>query len=186
MRINLLPEEYRPKPQVRLGSLAVLLMIGILVAGSWVMAGTAFFANQSLTVKSGQLAEQLQEYQGELAEARQKEALFTEVKQLRDDADRIRALYPEHVTILRQIAATLPEDVWLTDLSVTSSGLVQVSGGVVVFPQLGAFLDRVNQLHYFKATHLKDVHQQKDEQLAIYQYALEMTTGRNSLEYGEK
>jgi Tfp pilus assembly protein PilN len=186
MRINLLPEEYRPKPQVRLGSLVLLMAIGLLVVGAWVMAGIAFFSHQSLAGQSAQLAEQIRDYQSQLAEARQKEALFAEVEKLRQDVEQMRGLYQEPSLILRRIASAMPDDVWMTDLAVNAGGGVQIGGGSVVFPQLGTFLDRLNQLQYFKKTRLKDVRQQKEEQLASYQYTLEMTTGRNSLEYGEK
>ena len=183
MRINLLPESYRPQPQVRFLNLIILLVGVVAILTVSLFGYLAYKENQSLTAESDKLAMTIQSFQGILAEARQKEALFAEVEKLHEEILKVQVLYQDHADIFRKIANEMPGDIWLSDLKIGSKGSITMNGATLIFPQLSEFLSNINQLNIFKKARFISISQKEGVDNVLYKFLLELETGRDSLEY---
>ncbi len=186
MRINLLPEEYRPKPRIQALSFIILLIMAATVVIGWAFAFYAYYNNQVLTAQSEEMSIQLKDLKSQVEEAEQRDKMVAEIKKLQKDAAQINALYQPSSDVLRKLASVIMDDMWLADVSIEKSGKVKVSGSSIVFPQIGTYLDRLIQQRYFKNPRMIQMRREKEEQLNVYRFTLETETGRNSLEYAEK
>jgi Tfp pilus assembly protein PilN len=186
MRINLLPEEYRPKPQIQALSFIILLIMTVSVVFGWAFALLAVYNNQVLTAQSEEMSVQLKDLKSQVEEAEQRDKIFAEIKKLQKDAAQISVLYQPTSVALRKMDSVIFDDMWLNDVSVDMAGKVKISGSSIVFPQMGTYLDRLIQQQYFKKPRMIEMRREKEEQLNVYRFTLETDTGRNSLEYAEK
>jgi Tfp pilus assembly protein PilN len=185
VRIDLLPEKYKPQPKVHIANLIILLvaLASLLAVGGFAL--DAFFQNQALGQELPSDTQILNGLQIQLNEARQKEALFAQVEQFHKEIATVQGRYQAIATVLRNIAGAIPKDVWLDEAGISPKGQVKLTGGSILFPLLGDFLTNITNLDYFQPPKLQDISQRKINSLKYYQFTLVTETGRSSLEYAE-
>lgn len=186
MRINLLPLEFRPKQQV------TLLNILILLGGIFVFVASAgfgiyeYFNYRESVEKLASIEQQITFLQPQMDEVRRLEQTQAELLKLQKEIDQIRNFYQPQLEIFNSLAIVMPGNIWLEELIIDHAGKVIVTGQSLNIPSIGNFLNEINIGEFYQSTTLKEIKMEDDDDLASYQFNLEMATGRGSLEYDEE
>lgn len=186
MRINLLPLEFRPKQQVTLLNLIILLGGIVLFIASAGFGVFEYFSYQESIKKLASLEQQITFLQPQMDEVRRLEQTQAELIKLQNEIDQIRSFYQPQLEIFNSLAVIMPGNVWLEELIIDHTGKVIVTGQSLNIPSIGNFLNKINIGEFYQSTSLKEIKMEDDDDLISYQFNLEMVTGRGSLEYDEK
>lgn len=186
MRINLLPLEFRPKQQVTFLNLLILLG-GVCLFIASVGFGIYEYLNYQESIqKLASIEQQIVFLQPQMEEVRKLEQTQSELIKLQGEFEKIRGLYQPQLEIFNSLAVIMPGNIWLEEIIVDSTGKVTVSGQSLDIPLIGNFLNKINSGEFYQSTSLKEIKLADNDDVASYQFNLEMLTGRGSLEYDEK
>ena len=186
MKINLLPEQYRPQKQVRVGNLIILFTAVIVIITVSGMAVIEYLKYQKCQQEAKQIKIQLQSYQKALIEVAETESFRAQIEKRKQEINLITDLYQPHKSILKTIAAMAPDDLWLTELQIKKNGGVTIVGQAIVFSLIGDFLKNLNGLESFTSSRLKEINTAKQDELGMFKFRIELETGRSFPEYAEK
>ena len=186
MRINLLPQEYRPKQQVNFMNLVILfggLGLFIVAAGFGVYE---YFSYQELIQELSSIEQQITFLRPQMEEAQKLEQTQAELIKLQGEFEKIKGFYQPQLGIFNSLEVIIPENIWLDELTVDQKGKVTVTGQSLDIPLIGNFLNKINLSEFYQSTSLKEIKLLDKDKLTSYQFDLEMVTGRGLLEYDEQ
>jgi Tfp pilus assembly protein PilN len=182
MKINLLPLEYRPRPQVTFLNLIILLAGTFLVLGSSYIAVNEYIRFNSLTAEIGQLQQRLDSYQQALLEYQRFEMIKQQIDKKHQEITKITGLYQPLPVILRSLAGAIPESIWLTKLDINPDGKVVMGGQAIIFPLIGDMLNNLNALPTVQSSKLLNISttEVKEYNQIFYNFGLELETRKEN------
>lgn len=186
MRINLLPLEFRPKPQITFSNLMVLLGGIAVFLGSIGFCGYEYFNYQGSIRELASIEQQIVFLQPQMDEVRKLEQTQAELIKFQQEISKIRGFYQPQLEIFNSLAIVMPGSIWLEELIIDHTGKVNVSGQSLNIPLIGNFLNRINLSEFYQSTSLKEIKLEDNNDYTSYQFNMEMETGRGSLEYDDQ
>ncbi len=181
MKINLLPVQYRPQPQVTFTNLVILLAGVILILGVGFLAVNEFLQHQWLTAESERYRTQLDSYQQSLVEFDKFQLIKRQIETKQAEVRKISDSYQPLALILRAVAAEVPENVWLTRFTVTPDGKLTIEGRAMLFSLVGDFQNNLNDLPIIQASKVRSFSQSEKQ----YLFNLELQTVKEPRNNGQ-
>lgn len=189
MRINLLPQEFRPQPLVSPTRLLVMIIGSILVIGSVVGVIYQVFQLKMEEDTLANVTAQLEVRKASMAEVAEIEAKLQEITKRQDEIKKIMETYPEYPVLIKVIAGALKNsDIWLTDTTMASDGIFKITGKTIVFPVIGDFLKKLTESGIYQSARLTDVteEKEKDKFNTVYTFNIEVATGEGAPQYADQ
>lgn len=181
MRINLLPEQYRPEPLINPLRLTLMLVCGFLVFGSaiWLLLLSMQLGTEEQRIVS--LDQQINNYKATLAQIDQYERRLTSLKERLGQVEKIKAAYFQYPFVLKRVAGALKDEMWVDSINMAALEAFQINGKSLIFPNIGGLLknlQKLPELHDVKLTQLAaaDV-----EDLEVYDFAIKLKPGGGEL-----
>jgi Tfp pilus assembly protein PilN len=178
MRINLLPEQYRPEPVVNPLRLSILIVGAVLifVAGIWL-----FVQSSQLQTEKQMLAavgQQIDSYQSTIQEIKQYETKLQILKQRLGEIDRIKSAYLQYPFVLKKLAGALTDDMWLSSLNMPPLGTVTINGKSLVFTNISGLVKNLNETAGLSGIKLSNVTSDSSESntVKLYSFSLKLKT----------
>lgn len=145
VRINLLPPEYRPQPQIR--PLRLLLLLGLVLA-PLILAGVAayfWYDLYALDREIADLAAERAQYGPLYDKVLGMERKLTELQQQLASREKLVADHLNAVEILTALSRMVPENVTINNLSLTPGGGISISATAADYYGVGAFQLRLTK-----------------------------------------
>jgi Tfp pilus assembly protein PilN len=182
MKINLLPLDYRPRPQVTLLNLIILLSAVFLVIIISGMAISEFIKFQGLNNETILLQQQLDSSKQALAEFQKFADLKQQIDQKHQEVLRITDLYQPMPKLFRAIAGAIPDNLWLTKFNITADGKISIEGQTISFSLVGDFLNQLNELPIVSSSKLKTItaNDVSDYNTVLYNFAVDLETRKEN------
>lgn len=172
MKINLLPIQYRPQPQVTFTNLIILLAGVILILGVGFLAVNQFLRYQWLIAEAERYRTQLDSYQQSLVEFDKFQLLKRQIETKQAEVRKITDSYQPFASIFRSVAAAVPENVWLTRVAAAPDGKLTIEGRAMLFSLVGDFQNNLNALPIIQASKVRSFSQSEKQ----YLFNLELQT----------
>lgn len=179
MRINLLPEEYRPQPMVELRRVFRLTGLIIFLLAALVFYGWNHLTSQSLAERVDVLEGQIAVYDQSMAEIEGIEAFIEKVRRWEGEVKKIDESYPPNQKLLWSLAAALPQEIWLTEVVITPGQKLTVKGNSLNLRAMGRLLQNINGLAFFQSSYIKEVREVTRDEVTAYQFEVEIDAGRD-------
>lgn len=179
MRINLLPLEYRPRPLVELRRVFLLTGAIIFLLASLVFLGWNYLTCNSLAERIATLEGQIAVYDPAMAELEGIEAFIEKVRQWEREVEKIGGLYPPHQQFFWSLAATVPQEIWLTEVEITPEDSLTIKGNSLNFRAMGRLLENINGVAFFQSSFLRKVQEITRNEITLYQFEVEIKAGRD-------
>jgi Tfp pilus assembly protein PilN len=181
MRINLLPEQYRPEPAVNPLRLAIFIAGAVLifVAGIWILIQSSRLQTEKQLLAG--IEQQIESYRPTLLEIKQYETKLAVLKQRLGEVEKIKAAYRQYPFILRKLAGALTEDMWLSSVSMPPLGTVTISGKAVIFTNISGLVQNLNETPGLANVKLSSVTSEEpngeESPAKLYSFSLKLKTG---------
>lgn len=187
MKINLLPQEFRPQPLVSPIRLLVMIVGLVLIFISFAAMGFQYFQLSQEKEQLRNLQTQLELQQEQLAEANKIEEIYNEVKKRQETVKKILDSYPRYHLLLSEMASTLKPDIWLTEVQFNQDGFLEIRGEAILFPVIGDFLKNLIRTEDYKTARLLKVSEREIlDSEPVYSFEIEVSTGEGAPEYATK
>ena len=183
MKINLLPQEFRPQPLVsplRLGIIAGGLVL-ILAALSGVVWQYLVLKNEERMIAN--FSVQLNIRKASLEEVKDIEARLNKLKQRQAAIKKIIETYPEYSTLLKRLAGALRNDIWLTSVEASTDGFFTIRGETIFFNFIGDFLKGLSQSETYQLARLINVDEVENDGVTTYSFQIDIKTGEGAPKY---
>ncbi len=177
MRINLLPEEYRPQPALSLRRLLLLTGLLVFLGATLVFCGYYWWQVRTLEERCAALEAHIAVYDQAIEEIAEIEAFIARVRRWEKEITDIGRLYPPGRRFLWNLAAALPEEIWLTEVRVSGENLT-IRGDSLNLTMMGRLLQNINKTPLFHGSFLKEVRENTQGEVRSYQFEVEIATGR--------
>jgi Tfp pilus assembly protein PilN len=180
MRINLLPEQYRPEPAVNPLRLSVLIVgaVIIFIGGIWL-----FVQSSQLQTEKQLLAavnQQIDTYQSTLQDIKQYETKLQVLKQRLGEIEKIKAAYLQYPFVLKKLAGALTDDMWLSSVNMPPLGTVTINGKSLVFTNISGLVKNLNETAGLSDVKLSSVTSEdsgEGDAVKLYSFSLKVKTG---------
>jgi Tfp pilus assembly protein PilN len=180
MRINLLPEQYRPEPAVNPLRLSILIVGAVLIfiAGIWL-----FVQSSQLQTEKQILAgvnQQIDSYQSTIQEIKQYETKLQILKQRLDEIEKIKTAYLQYPSVLKKLAGALTDDMWLSSVNMPPLGTVTINGKSLIFTNISGLVKNLNEtsgLSNVKLANVSSDAQGEGDVAELYSFSLKLKTG---------
>jgi len=187
MRINLLPQEYRPQPLINPKRLFLMIISGVLALSS---IGFAFFEYTSINANKRDLQsikQQLTALESKKDLLQKVEALQQEIEKFKKEVKTIEGYYNQPVMLLDRMTAAMPEHIWLENLKLGTDGKIQIRAHTLDFVIISDLLDNLKKTGIFQEVKLLKIDEEKNEDSGLTTYSFEfMTDTGRKLEYAKK
>lgn len=183
MKINLLPQEFRPQPLVSPVRLGIIIggMVLILVALAGVVWQYLVLRNEERMIANYTV--QLEIRKAALAEANDIEARLNKLKQRQAAINKIIETYPEYPVLLKTLVGALRNDVWLTSVEATTDGFFKIRGETLFFNFIGDFLKGLSQSETYQSARLINVDEVDNDGVTTYSFQIDIETGEGAPKY---
>ncbi|HEY8464567.1 MAG TPA: PilN domain-containing protein [Bacillota bacterium] len=174
MRINLLPEEYRPQPVINPFRLTVLITCSVLVFTGviWLLVQNFQLRTEKQLLAS--VNQQVDSYQEVLREISRYEKRLQSLKQRLAEVDQIKTAYFQYPLVLKRLAGTLERDMWLNRLDMPALEQFTVNGKSLVFPDIGRLLQNLQNLPELAEVKLTQVTTDTDSEFELYNFLIKL------------
>lgn len=175
MRINLLPKEYRPQPLVNPFRLTLMLVTSILVFCSLVFS---IFQYSNLQYNKEQLREvkkQLELLKSTEEKLNQIEQISSNIKKISEEIELVKKEYRNYLDVINNVVISMPNQMWIMDLSINNKGIIVVRGETLDFVLIGDLLKRIEAIQDFKRIKLKKISENKIDELLTYSFEIELS-----------
>lgn len=188
MKINLLPQEFRPQPLISPARLIIVLIGSVLLVISLSGLVYQYFQYNNEKNNLANISAQLERQQTMLAEVNSIEQKFQEIKKRQDIINKILDSYPKYNSLLQKLAFALKSDIWLDNTNLASDGLFVIKGKAISFPIIGDYLKSLTQSDVYQAARLNNVSVVKEDERSkpVYTFEIEVKTGEGAPEYATK
>ena len=180
MRINLLPEQYRPEPAVNPLRLSMLIVGAVLIfiAGIWL-----FVQSSQLQMEKQILAgvsQQIDSYQLTIQEIKQYETKLQILKQRLGEIEKIKTAYLQYPSVLKKLAGALTDDMWLSSVNMPPLGMVTINGKSLIFTNISGLVNNLNETSGLSNVKLANVTSDdpgEGDVVKLYSFSLKLKTG---------
>jgi Tfp pilus assembly protein PilN len=180
MRINLLPEQYRPEPPVNPLRLSILISCSLLLFG-----GLIWWGLQMLTLGNEEqilavTVQQSSSYQPAMREITRYEQRLAALDKQLGQVQKIKAAYRRYPLVLKQLAGSLEADMWYDSISMQPTEAFDVKGKSVLFTTLAGLIDNLQalpDLTVVKLTQVDAVEREAGAGAGYYSFALKLKPG---------
>ncbi|HYH01778.1 MAG TPA: PilN domain-containing protein [Bacillota bacterium] len=174
MRINLLPEQYRPEPLINPFRLTLLIVCSILVFG-----GAVWLLIQSFQLKTEEellatVNQQVDSYQGTLREISAYEQRLQSLTQRLTQVEKIKTAYFQYPLVLKRLAGALEEDMWFNSVDMTALGQFNVAGRTLIFPRISGLLKNLQSVPELQEVKLTQVSAIEENELDLYNFTIKL------------
>lgn len=174
MRINLLPEQYRPEPLINPFRLTLLIICSILVFGGAVWMLVQSFQLNTEKELLATVTQQVDSYQGTLREISAYEQRLQSLTQRLAQVEQIKAAYFQYPLVLKRLAGALEEDMWFSSVDMTALGQFTVSGKSLIFPRIGGLLKNLQNIPELQEVKLTQVSAVEENELDMYNFSIKL------------
>lgn len=177
-RINLLPVELRQDLPVDWQRL--LPKVAIIAVVTAVISAYLFFLGFSFTLKvqEQKLDRQLVTLEPRMKEAREAQHSIAALEKQKMQLEEILRKRTEWSKILWEINDILPQNTWLTSLSVDGEGKLVLQGKSLDLTALGVFVHELNRLPYFTAAKLTQAESGTEGETAVINFQIVAAVGK--------
>lgn len=179
MRINLLPEEYRPRRALSLRRLLLFTGLLVFLGGTLVFCGFYYWQVQNLQERYATLEAHIAVYDQAIEEIEEIEAFIAQVRRWEREITEIDRLYQPGRVLFWSLAAALPDEIWLTEVAVSGEKLT-IKGDSLNLTMMGRLLQNINKTPLFRGSFLKEVRENTHGEVRSYQFEVEIETGRGT------
>lgn len=172
MRINLLPEEYRPQPAVRPVRLAIMIVGAVLCFATVVFVAFEMIALQGNKAIYEQTQIERASYDSLKAKLDEIDVLAAKVGVYRQELQQINGEYNDYLPIFSDIGAALPDSIWLTDVGISGKTEVATKGGSLDFALVGNYMDNLLKQASIDACKLERITEVETEGFTFYKFEM--------------
>jgi Tfp pilus assembly protein PilN len=145
MRINLLPEQYRPEPAVNPVRLSIFIVGAVLIfiAGIWTIIQSSKLQSEKQMLAT--VMQQIDSYQSTIREIESYEAKLKVLKQRLSEINKIKSAYLQYPFVLKKLAGALTEDMWLNSVNMPPLGTITINGKSLLFTNISGLVKNLNE-----------------------------------------
>jgi Tfp pilus assembly protein PilN len=174
MRINLLPQQYRPEPLINPFRLTLLIICSVLLCG-----GLAWMALQVLTLGGEKqlLAtadQQIVSYQSTMAEITRCEQRLAALRKQLGEVQKIQDAYQQYPLVLKRLAGSLEDDMWYDSINMQAAAAFEVRGKSLLFPTIAGLIDNLQAVPDLTAVKLTQVTAVESDGTDYYSFAFKL------------
>jgi Tfp pilus assembly protein PilN len=174
MRINLLPEQYRPEPLINPLRLSLLITCSVLLFGGLIWIGLQHLTlgdeKQSLATATQQIAS----YQPTMREITRSEQRLAALRKQLGEVQKIQDAYRQYPLVLKRLAGSLEHDMWYDSINMQALNPFEVKGKTVLFPTIAGLIDNLQAVPDLTAVKLTQVDRVETDGLDYYSFALKL------------
>jgi Tfp pilus assembly protein PilN len=146
MRINLLPEQYRPEPPIN-----PLRLLMLITCSALLFVGLIWFGVQSVTLGNerqllANAVQQIASYQPTMAEVTRCEQRLAALRKQLGAVEKIQEAYRRYHRVLRRLAGSLEADMWYDSINMQPTGTFDVKGKSLFFPTIAFLIDNLQSV----------------------------------------
>jgi Tfp pilus assembly protein PilN len=174
MRINLLPEAYRPEPPVNPFRLVLLISCSVLL---FVGAGWGIFQQFQLGNEKQLLAavkQEVETYQPVLRETEQLERRLQALRKQLGEVEKIQAAYLQYPLVLKHLAGALEPGMWFESIKMDPNSPFNLSGKTILFAKISGFLENLRTVPELTSVKLNQVIEVSADHLNLYNFGVKL------------
>jgi len=186
IRINLLPREEVPRTRTfKLPEIGAFVPVGIALFAVVVCAGTFFYQKHKTDTLRAEVAEAKEESQRLAPQIARIKQLQREREQLDQRLDAITLLDQERyfrVQLLSEIARTIPQNTWLTQVTEMGPGQLEVEGITFSNFIVADFLRDLNSSEQYRTVDLVGIRRGKIKDFEVLEFTITASVGQPPVE----
>ncbi|MGD8401355.1 MAG: hypothetical protein PVH64_10570 [Bacillota bacterium] len=174
MRINLLPEQYRPEPLINPFRLTLLIICSVLlcVGLTWMAVQTLTLGNEKQLLETAN--QQIVSYQSTMAEIIRCEQRLAALRKQLNEVQKIQDAYHQYPLVLKRLAGSLEHDMWYDSINMQAAAAFEVKGKSLLFPTIAGLIDNLQALPDLTAVKLTQVNTVESEGTDYYSFAFKL------------
>jgi Tfp pilus assembly protein PilN len=174
MRINLLPEQYRPEPLINPFRLSLLIICSVVLFGGliWILT-----LHMNLGTEKQLLAaatQQIASYQTTMREISRCEQRLAALRKQLDEVQKIQDAYRQYPLVLKRLAGSLEHDMWYDSLNMQALNPFEVTGKALLFPTIAGLIDNLQANPDLTRVKLTQVNAVEADTINYYSFALKL------------
>jgi Tfp pilus assembly protein PilN len=174
MRINLLPEQYRPEPLINPFRLSLLIICSVLLFGGLIWIVTLHLnlgtEKQLLAAATRQIAS----YQPTMQEISRCEQRLAALRKQLDAVQKIQDAYRQYPLVLKRLAGSLEHDMWYDSINMQALNPFEVKGKTLLFPTIAGLVDNLQADPDLTQVKLTQVDSIEEETVDYYSFTLKL------------
>jgi Tfp pilus assembly protein PilN len=178
MRINLLPEQYRPEPLVNPLRLAILISCSLLLFGGLIWWGLQMLTLGNEEQLRDATVQQINSYQPTMAEITRYEQRLTALHKQLGEVQKIKDAYRQYPLVLKRLAGSLEANMWYDSINMQPVAAFDVKGKSLLFPTIAGLIDNLQAVPDLSEVKLTQVDAlEREAGVGYYSFALKLKPG---------